>query len=109
MEETTYPRALLRGERCGKSFGLTAGDTFHQGMRGPPPGGRAHDFGLPIDKRRPDQCESWRAMVARAKADIERFEAEERIRSVAGRIERDAVIQLVEIIRTWANSLRKTI
>lgn len=100
-----FPRGVFRSERCGRSYGLTAGDTVYQGMRGPPPGGKAHDFGLTIDKRRPDQCEAWRAMVARAKADIERFEAEERIRSVAGRIERDEVIQLVEIIRTWANSL----
>ena len=102
---TTYPRALFRSERSGQSFGLTAGDTFHQGMRGPPPGGKPHDFGLPIDKRRPDECEGWRRMRDKAKADIDRFQTEERIRSVASRIDRDEVIQLVEIIRTWANSL----
>jgi hypothetical protein len=84
--ETTYPRALFRSERLGQSFGLTAGDTVHQGMRGPPAGGKAHDFGLAIDKRQPDECEGWRRMRDKAKADIEKFDREMAVRRRAEQI-----------------------
>lgn len=105
---STYQRALFRSERSGQSFGLTAGDTFHQGMRGPPVGGKAHDFGLTIDKRRPDECEGWRAMIDKAKADIEKWNATNRLREVAAAITTEELTHTLEIMRTWANSLRRT-
>jgi hypothetical protein len=81
-----FPRGLFARERAGQSYGLTAGDTSHQGMRGPPVGGKAHDFGLPIDTRKPDQCEAWRAMRDKAKADIEKFDREMAVRRRAEQI-----------------------
>jgi len=69
--EVAYPRGVFRSERTGAAFGLTAGDTFHQGLRGVAPGGKPHDFGLPVDTRAPDECPGWRRILAKAKADIE--------------------------------------
>ena len=61
-------RGVFRQERCGQSFGVCSSDTFHLGLRGVAPGGKAHEFGGKIDTRKPDQCEAWRAMVVKAKA-----------------------------------------
>jgi hypothetical protein len=87
----TFPRGVFRSERCGQSYGLTEGDTFHQGMRGPPRGGKAHDFGLSIDKRSPRQCEAWRAMVARAKAFAAASEANRIVSEAAKSLPRPVV------------------
>jgi hypothetical protein len=103
-----FPRGLFARERAGQSYGLTAGDTFHQGMRGPPAGGKAHDFGLLIDTRKPDECEAWRRMRDKAKADIDKWNKTYRLREVAAAITTEELAQTLEIMRTWANSLRKT-
>jgi hypothetical protein len=98
-----FPRALFRSERSGQSFGLTAGDTFHQGMRGPPAGGKAHDFGLTIDKRRPDECEGWRAMVARAKAFAAASEANRIVSEAAKALPQSVVRAFLKALSNGEN------
>jgi hypothetical protein len=71
---------------------MCSSDTFHLGLRGVAPGGKAHDFGLPMDKRRPDECEGWRAMVARAKAFAAASEAN-RIVSEAAKAQSRPVVK----------------
>jgi hypothetical protein len=62
------------------SYGMTAGDSFWQGLRDynqmrPCPNG------LPLDARLPSDCEHWRKRIEKAKRDIEwhrrEFEAAE--------------------------------
>jgi hypothetical protein len=103
-----HTRGLFRSERCGQSFGVCSSDTFYLGLRGVAPGGKAQEFGGKIDTRKPDQCEAWRRMRDKAKADIEKWNATNRLREVAAAITTEELTQTLEIMRTWANSLRKT-
>jgi hypothetical protein len=79
-------RGVFRQERCGQSFGVCSSDTFHLGLRGVAPGGKAQDFGLLIDTRKPDQCEAWRRIRDKAKADIDKFDREMAVRRRAEQI-----------------------
>jgi hypothetical protein len=101
-------RGVFRQERCGQSFGMCSSDTFHLGLRGVAPGGKAHEFGGKIDTRKPDQCAAWRAMRDKAKADIQRFDEQNEIRSVAKSRTKEQINKFVEACEQWANSLLKT-
>jgi hypothetical protein len=67
-----YSRFLSWDARCRDrgSYGMTAGDSMHLGLRDynqpyPCPNG------LPLDARQPGDCEHWRRRVEKAKRDIE--------------------------------------
>lgn len=77
--------AWIRWEsRCRNmpSHGMTAGDTYHLGLRDyvemyPCPNG------LPIDHRKPAEVPAWVDRVAKAKRDIERDQIRFRVRDMA--------------------------
>jgi hypothetical protein len=67
-----YSRFLAWDRRCidRGSYGMTSGDSMALGLRDynqpyPCPNG------LPLDARKPGDCEHWRRRVAKAKQDIE--------------------------------------
>jgi hypothetical protein len=78
-----YSRFLSWDRRCSDrgSFGMTAGDSMHLGLRDynqpyPCPNG------LPIDMRLPGECEHWRRRIEKAKRDIDLFDREKKLASV---------------------------
>ncbi len=88
------------------SHGVTAGDTHYLGLRDyvemyPCPNG------LPIDHRQPADVPAWNERVARAKRDIETHKSEQRVQLLAETISIDEVRKGLEVLKTWANSLRQ--
>ncbi len=78
-----YSRFLSWDRRCSDrgSFGMTAGDSMHLGLRDynqpyPCPNG------LPIDMRLPGECEHWRRRIEKAKRFIDLFDREKKLASV---------------------------
>jgi len=76
-----------RCQDCG-GYGMTPGDTMHLGLRDynapyPCPNG------LPIDTRLPGDCEPWRQKVEKAKRDIERWNREVMVATMAAAITDD--------------------
>jgi hypothetical protein len=78
-----YSRFIAWDRRCMDrgSYGMTHGDGHHLGLRDynqpyPCPNG------LPIDTRKPGDCEHWRQRVAKAKQDIDLFDREMKLASV---------------------------
>jgi hypothetical protein len=88
------------------AHGMTAGDTYHLGLRDyvemyPCPNG------LPIDHRQPADVAAWNDRVAKAKRDIEKHRSEQRVQLLAETISIDDVRKGLEVLKTWANSLRQ--
>jgi hypothetical protein len=78
-----YSKFYAWDRRCSDrgSFGMTAGDSMHLGLRDynqpyPCPNG------LPLDMRLPGECEHWRKRVEKAKRDIDLFDREKKLASV---------------------------
>ena len=78
-----YSKFYAWDRRCSDrgSFGMTAGDSMHLGLRDynqpyPCPNG------LPLDMRLPGDCEHWRKRVEKAKRDIDLFDREKKLASV---------------------------
>ena len=78
-----YSKFYAWDRRCSDrgSFGMTAGDSMHLGLRDynqpyPCPNG------LPIDMRLPGECEHWRKRIEKAKRDIDLFDREKKLASV---------------------------
>jgi hypothetical protein len=89
------------------SYGMTHGDGHHLGLRDynqpyPCPNG------LPIDTRRPGDCEHWRKRVDKAKRDIEHSRFWAGVQSCAEEFTDEQIFEDLEIIRTWARSLQRT-
>jgi hypothetical protein len=88
------------------SYGMTAGDSLHLGLRDynepyPCPNG------LPLDLRQPGDCEHWRRRVAKARRFIGEWNSEQRVLSLAESLSIDDVKKGIEVLRQWANSLRQ--
>ena len=88
------------------AHGVTAGDTYHLGLRDyvemyPCPNG------LPIDNRRPADVPAWNDRVAKAKRDSEKHSSEQRVQLLAESISIEDVRKGLEVLRSWANSLRQ--
>lgn len=78
-----HSRYLAWDARCRDrgSYGMTAGDSLHLGLRDynqpyPCPNG------LPLDARLPGECEHWRRRVEKARRDIDLFDREMKLASV---------------------------
>ena len=78
-----YSKFYAWDRRCSDrgSFGMTAGDSMHLGLRDynqpyPCPNG------LPLDMRLPGECEHWRKRIGKAKRDIDLFDREKKLASV---------------------------
>ena len=72
------------------AHGMTAGDTFHLGLRDyvapyPCPNG------LPIDYRQPAEVPAWNDRVARARQDIEKHKSEQRVQVMAAALQPSVV------------------
>ena len=90
------------------SYGMTAGDSYYLGLRDynqpyPCPNG------LPIDGRKPGDCEHWRRRVEKAKQFIGEWNTENRIRSVADSITDEEILLEIETIRQWQHLQNQTL
>lgn len=88
------------------AHGATAGDTYWLGLRDyvemyPCPNG------LPIDHRQPADAPAWNDRVEKAKRDIEKHKSEQRVQLLAESISIEDVRKGLEVLRSWANSLRQ--
>jgi hypothetical protein len=103
-----YSRFIAWDRSCSDrpGYGMTSGDTMHLGLRDyneqyPCPNG------LPVQTGGPQQSEAWRKRVEKAKAFIEQWNSEQRVVLLAESISIDDVKKGIEVLRTWANSLRQ--
>ncbi len=88
------------------AHGMTNGDTYYLGLRDyvemyPCPNG------LPIDHRKPAEVPAWNDRVDKAKRDIEKHRSEQRVQLLAEQLTDETIISEIEVIRTWARSLRQ--
>ena len=60
-----------------------------------------------IDTRTPGMVEAWRRRIEKARREIERHTRETDIRMMAESITDEQLHSDIEVIRQWANSLRK--
>jgi len=88
------------------AHGVTAGDTYWLGLRDYVPPYPCPN-GLPIDHRQPADVPAWRERVAKAKRDIENHKSEQRVQLLAESISIEDVRKGLEVLRSWANSLRQ--
>ena len=99
-----YSRYLTWDRRCRDrgAFGMTAGDSLYLGLR---------DFnepypcpnGMPLDTRKPGDCEHWRRRVAKAKRDIEDWNRDIAITRAAEAITDEDLELFISEIRKFQN------
>lgn len=89
-----------------RTYGATAGDSRWMGYGD-------YDVVDPFARyREPEESKpitnpSWRARIAKAKRDIEKFRSEQRVQLLAEQLTDDALKKDIEVIRAWANSLKQ--
>jgi PAS domain-containing protein len=100
-DETNRQRRILRE----RSFGATASDTYHLGLKDydeVDPYARYRD-----DERKPITVPAWRERIEKAKRDIEKHRSEQRVQLLAESIPDETILSEIEVIRTWARSLKQ--
>ena len=88
------------------SYGATPGDSFWMGY------GDYDEVDPFAAEREPEELKpitvpAWRARIDKAKRDIEKHKAEQRVLRLAEQMTIEEVLLDVEKIRTWAHSLLK--
>ena len=89
-----------------RSYGATAGDSFWMGY---------HDYDevdpfaryREPEKSKPITVPAWRTRIDKAKRDIEKHKSEQRVQLLAESISIEDVRKGLEVLRSWANSLRQ--
>jgi hypothetical protein len=85
-------------------YGISHGDTFHQGKRNydsvlPCPNG------LGVRDTNPRDHEAWRRRIERARGDIATHQRDTRVQELAADISINDILKDIEEIRAWAQSL----
>lgn len=89
-----------------RSYGATAGDSFWMGYVDydeVDPFARYRDE----EPSKPITVPAWRARIEKAKRDIEKHKSEQRVQFLAESISIEEVRKGLEVLRSWANSLRQ--
>lgn len=104
--DNAYRDHVYRRVMNERSYGATAGDSFWMGYQD-------YDEVDPFascrdqEESKPITVPAWRARIGKAKRDIEKHKAEQRVLRLAEQMTIEEVLLDVEKIRTWANSLLK--
>ncbi len=104
--DNSYRDHVYRRVMNERSYGATAGDSFWMGYQD-------YDEIDPFascrdeEESKPIIVPSWRARIDKAKREIEKHKAEQRVLRLAEQMTIEEVLLDVEKIRTWAHSLLK--